>query len=191
MRSLLALLFLAGLTWPAHAAVVHDESGDGDLSSNPAAPTGLVFSVGGNTVTGTVSNLAANPGERDYITFTIPAGRKLVSLNLLAYSPDNLSFAAFNAGATSYIPSAGTDLNFLAGIHPDAGDVGSDLLPLFVSSAVTTNSLPAPELGPGTYCFLIQQTNPVIQSYSLEFVVEEDGVQVDSRTWGAVKALFR
>ena len=32
MRSLLALLFLAGLTWPAHAAVVHDESGDGEHS---------------------------------------------------------------------------------------------------------------------------------------------------------------
>ena len=77
------------------------------------------------------------------------------------------------------------------GIHPDAGDVGSDLLPLFVSSAVTTNSLPAPELGPGTYCFLIQQTNAIVQSYSLEFVLEEDGVQVDSKTWGAVKALFR
>jgi hypothetical protein len=170
---------------------VHDESVDGDLSSNPAAPTALALALGGNTVTGTTSNLPANPGERDYITFTIGPGQKLVDLNLLAYSPNNLSFAAFNAGNTSFIPSGATDPFFLAGIHVSALSVGSDLMPEFVSSAVTTNSLLVAELGPGTYCFMIQQTNAVIQSYSLEFVLEEEGVQNESSTWGKVKGLYR
>lgn len=191
MRRLATLLLVAVLASPAGAAVVHDESGDGDLSSDPAAPTPLVFAVGGNTVIGTTSNLPENPGERDYITFTISVGQKLTALNLLAYAPDNLSFAAFNAGNTSFIPSGATDASFLAGIHVAPADLGNDLMPNFVISAVTTNSLPAAELGPGTYCFMIQQTDAIIQSYSLEFVIVEDGVQNESSSWGRIKALFR
>jgi len=191
MRRLATLLLVAVLASPAGAAVVHDESVDGDLSSDAGAPTALVFAAGGNTVTGTTSNLPADPAERDYITFTIPAGQKLIDLNLLSYSPDNLSFAAFNAGNTSFIPSAATDTSFLAGIHIAGADVGTDLMPNFVSSAVTTNSLLAAELGPGTYCFMIQQTNAIIQSYSLEFVIMEDGVQNESASWGKVKGLYR
>ena len=84
MRRLATLLLVAVLASPAGAAVVHDESVNGDLSSNPAAPTALAFALGGNTITGTTSNLPANPGERDYITFTVGVGQKLVDWNLLS-----------------------------------------------------------------------------------------------------------
>jgi hypothetical protein len=182
-RALFVLLLAMAST--ASAAVVHDEGVNGDLSSNNLAPTPLVFALGGNTVIGTTTS-----GDRDFLTFTIPANQVLNGLNLLVYSPDNLSFAAFNAGATSHIPSGSTNALFLSGIHVEFADLGTDLMPAFVSRAVTTNSLPSPQLGPGTYSFVIQQTNAIIQSYSLEFVVQGI-VPVDSKTWGGIKALYK
>jgi hypothetical protein len=182
----LALLLAA----PAAAVTVHDESIHGDLSTNPAAPTPLPFSSGLNGVIGTCGNIGSPSDIRDYITFTIPAGRKLLALYLNAYTPENLGFAAFNAGSTSFVPSAATDTMFLAGIHPAGNNAGSDILPLFVTDAVTTNSLPAPELGPGTYCFLIQQTSVLTTSYSLEFLID-GAVPAHVSTWGAIKQLYR
>src|SRR5262245_5721441 len=138
------VLALAPLASPAGAATLWNESVDGDISSNVAAPTPFVFALGSNTIVGAVSNLAVNPGERDVITFTIPAGRKLSALNLVAYSPDNLSFLSFNAGPTSFVPSAATNGSFLSGIHASAADIGSNLLLAFDNLSVTVNSLPAP-----------------------------------------------
>jgi hypothetical protein len=79
---------------------------------------------------------------------------------------------------------------FLAGIHVAGAHVGMDIMPEFVCCSVTTNSLPAPELGPGDYCFLMQQTSPILQSYAFEFVITGP-VGVDNTTWGAIKALYR
>lgn len=128
--------------------------------------------------------------DRDYITFSIASNQVLTGLNLVAISPDNLAFAAFNAGTTSFIPGAATIGDFLSGIHLAQAQVGTDLMPLFVSSSVTTNSLSEPSLGPGDYCFMIQQTNAIFQSYTLEFYVQT-AVPTEASTWGGVKALFR
>lgn len=185
--TLVLLLFLA---LPAAAAVVHNEAVDGDLSTDPNFPTPLVFGSGLNGVIGTCGNVGSPADVRDYITFTIPAGRKLLALNLNVYAPDNLGFAAFNSGASSFIPSGATAAMFLAGIHPSGAMMGSDILPQFVCCSVTGNSLPAPELGPGTYCFLIQQTSAITTSYELEFFLD-GAVSAHPSTWGAIKALFR
>lgn len=167
----LAVLVPAALLLPAHAAVVHDESVDGDLSSNAAAPTSLAFSLGSNVVSGTTFSANQPGGDRDFLTFTLGAGQQLASLRLLAYSPDDPGFIAFNAGPTGFVPDASTDANFLAGILISDLEVGADLLPLFVSSAVTTNSLAVPVLDPGTYTLVIQQTSSNLTSYSLDFAV--------------------
>lgn len=190
MKILATLGLLLALASPASAALIHDESVNGDLATDPSGPTLLAFALGGNTVIGTVANSAGAGGDRDFITFTIPAGRALVALNLLVFTPDNLGFAAFNSGATSFIPSAATNGSFLAGIHPGGSNVGSNLMPLFVTSSVTTNSLPAPMLGPGQYSFVIQQTTDLVQSYALEFVLDTE-TPAQTTTWGAIKALFR
>lgn len=191
MKTLATLVLLLALAAPATAAIVHDEAVDGDLSSLAAAPTALLFTPGGNTVTGTVRNSNnVTTGDRDFITFTVPAGNVLTGLNLLAYAPAFLSFAAFNAGVTSFVPGIATDASFLAGIHISGSELGMNLMPLFVGSAVTTNSLAAPQLDPGDYCFVIQQTGTALQSYSLEFVLDGP-VPVDGPTWGAIKALYR
>jgi len=190
MKRFAIAALLVTLAGSAHAAVVWNEGVNGDLSTNPAAPTALVFAIGGNTVTGSVINSAGVGGDRDYIKFTIGAGQTLAGLNLLNWAPNNLGFLAFNAGATSYVPSAVTDPNFLAGIHANSALIGMDLMPFFVSSAVTTNSLATPSLGPGTYCFLVQQTNNILQQYSFEFVIEQS-VPANGTSWGKIKALYR
>ncbi|MEO5618930.1 MAG: hypothetical protein ABIS67_14270 [Candidatus Eisenbacteria bacterium] len=190
MKTLATLVLLIALAAPAGAAVVHDEAVNGDLSSLAASPTALVFLPGGNTVIGTVRYSNNVAGDRDFITFTIAPGNVLIALNLLAYAPSFTSFAAFNAGATSYVPGIATDPNFLAGIHITGGLVGSNLMPEFDTNAVTSNSLAAPQLDPGTYSFVIQQTGTALQSYSLEFVVDGP-VPSQSPSWGAIKSLYR
>ena len=189
--NLIATLSLIILLAPAaYAGVVHNEASDGDLSSDPATPTALVFAAGGNTIIGTVTSAAAASDPRDYITFTIPAAHMLAHLNLLSYSPPGLAFAAFNAGVTSFIPSVATDPLFLSGIHVGGADMGTDLMPLFVSRNVTSNALPLPLLEPGAYCFVIQQANTTVTSYQMEFVVEST-VATRPSTWGTIKNLYK
>jgi hypothetical protein len=181
------VLLLVAVAVPASAATVHDEAVNGDLSTSEAAPTPLAFSVGGNTVIGTTGNVAGV--DRDFITFTLAPGHVLVGLNLLAFAPDNVAFAAFNTGTTSFVPGPLTAASFLAGIHPDASMIGTNLMTEFVCCSVTGNSLPLPELGPGDYCFVIQQTSPITTSYSLDFVVSGP-VPTTPSTWGGIKALY-
>jgi hypothetical protein len=188
MKICAIVLFLVALAAPVSAGIVHDEAVNGDLATDPAAPTTLVFANGGNTIVGTTGNVTGTI-DRDYITFNIPAEHKLIGLNLSLLAPDNIAFASFNAGTTSFIPNVANSPLFLAGIHISAANIG-DLMPQFVCCSVTTNHLPAPELGPGDYCFLIQQTSPILQSYTLEFVIAGP-VAVDNTTWGAIKALYR
>ena len=187
MKTMATLAFVILLTSPLHAAVVHDESSNGDLSTNNAAPTALAFAPGTNTVIGSV---LGGPDTRDYLTFTLPPGHFLMDIHLMAFAPDNLAFASLNTGATSFVPGAGTSSSFLSGIHVSGIHVGTDLLDAFVNESVTTFSLPSPMLGPGTYSFLIQQTTPLTSAYTLDFVVEAP-VPAQAGTWGSIKKLYR
>lgn len=190
MKILATLALTAALAVPAGAAVVHDEAVNGDLSTNPAAPTPLAFAPGGNTIIGSVRNAGTPTDPRDYITFTVPSGQKLLSLNLISYATINISFAAFNSGATSFVPDVTTDPQFLAGIHIDPSLTGTNLMPLFVTNNVTSNALADPWLNAGTYCFLIQQANTTLTPYQLEFVLD-GSVPAGSSTWGSIKRLYR
>lgn len=181
------VLALAAVT-PAHATLVWNESVHGDLSNEASSPTPMVFSVGGNTIQGTVIN--ADNRARDYVSFTVQPGFVLTAINLLEYSADDIGFVAVNDGLTSYIPDYTTQAYFKSGAHIVEPDVGSNLLDLFVTRAVTTNALASPELGPGDYSFLLQQTDPVVTSYALEFVVSAP-LKTENSTWGSIKALYR
>lgn len=187
MKTLAIALFLTALAVPALAGVIWDEGTDGDLSNDAAAPTSIVFATGSSTIKGTV---AGTPLDRDYITFTIDPGKTLTHLWLHTWDPDDLGFTSFNSGATSFIPSGSTNANFLCGLHLDGQDVGTDLMVSFQTRSVTTNALPQPSLGPGTYCWLVQQLGPFIETYEVEFVVEL-GVPTEVTTWGKVKALYQ
>ena len=188
MKLCATILLLVALAVPVSAAN-HNEGIDGDISSDPNAPTLLILAVGSNTVTGTTDNLTGTV-DRDYVTFNVPPGHVLTGLTLISFAPNNLAFASFNAGNTSFVPSGATAASFLAGIHVDGSMVAGNLMTFFVSSSVTGNSLPAPNLGPGDYTFLMQQTSPLTTSYSLDFILE-GSVGTSESTWGGVKALYR
>jgi hypothetical protein len=80
-RTLAAAILGTLLANPASAA--WDEAVDGELSGDPAAPTPIELSNGSNVISGSVSN--GGRDTRDYVTFTLDAGQKLVALNQLAY----------------------------------------------------------------------------------------------------------
>jgi hypothetical protein len=182
---ILLLLFATA----ANAGVVWDESVNGPISPNPATPTLVVFSVGSNYIVGSVTN-AAPTNPRDTITFTIPAGHTLTAIIMHAWGGNNTGFCAINSGNTSIVPSNPTIDFWMAGIHIDANLVDTDLLDPMHSASVTTQNLDASQLDPGDYCFLIQQTSPVLANYSLEFVLEGP-VPTQPTTWGSIKALYR
>lgn len=188
MRVLATGLFFLVLTTSANAAVVWDESVNGNLSTNPDAPTVIAFSSGSNVVNGSCGNIDAQ--ARDYMTFTIPTGSTLTALNLLVYSPDNTGFCAINGGNTSIIPSNPTIGFWLAGIHVDPNFVGTDLFDAMRDASVTLESLPASQVDPGDYTLIIQQTSPLITTYSFEFVMQGP-LPVEASTWGSIKALYR
>lgn len=188
MKLCALVLLLVALAVPVSAAN-HNEAVDGDLSTDPNVPTPLALTLGSNLLTGTTGNIGGII-DRDYITFNVPNGFALTGLTLLTFTPNNLAFAAFNSGTVSFVPSGATALLFLAGIHPDGSMLGTNLMPVFVNSSVTGNSLPVPLLGPGDYCFLIQQTSPLTQEYSLDFILEGT-VGTSETTWGGIKALYR
>ena len=187
MKTLLAALVITALATPAYAVVIHDEGGAGDLSSDPLNPTPVAFAVGSNTIIGSV---VAPSDVRDYITFTIPSDMVVTQINLLQYVPGDRGYSSINAGTTSLIPAGGNVASFLSGVHVDDVDEGTDLLEKFTDESIIPNSLSVAELGPGEYCFLIQQTGPTLTEYTLEFVTEVP-VQIEASTWGRMKSLFR
>jgi hypothetical protein len=171
------LALLLNWTAPALAATTHDETVDGDLSGDPAAPTPVEMLVGTNVVSG---SMAAPDDTRDFLTFTLPEGQQLEALRLLSYEdldiggPGNRGFHAINAGATSFIPDASTADSFLGGAHLDALPTGTDLLPILAAADQAGTGF-TPPLGAGTYSYVIQQTGPELTGYSVEFVISEEG----------------
>lgn len=164
-------LLLIGASATASAAN-WDEATDGDLSTDPNAPTAISFDVGSNIISG---NVQSPDDTRDYITFELAAGQQLDAIILLAYDDiatggdGNRGFYAINAGATSFIPGGGTADDFLGGDHLDP-DIGTDLLPALAAGTLAGSGFDLP-LGEGVYSFLVQQTGPQLTGYSLEFVV--------------------
>jgi hypothetical protein len=173
-RLRLALVAQALLLLVATSALADwDEGVDGDLSTNEAAPTPLALVVGSNVIAGSV----VSPGDvRDYVTFTVGPGQQLTALNQLAYfdipggGPGNRGYHAINAGATSFIPSAGNSSSFLGGNHLDPLPPGTDMLPGLAAAPLAGVGFTVP-LGPGTYSYLVQQTGPQQNGYELELVI--------------------
>ncbi len=86
MKTCAIVVCRAALAVPASAGIIHDESVDGNLRVTTRLRRPLALSWNGNTVIGTTTS-----GNPDYLRFTIGTNQVLSALNLLVYSPDNLS----------------------------------------------------------------------------------------------------
>ncbi len=153
----------------AAAGVVWDESVNGDISNNRAAPSAVTLAAGSNDVLGSVRG---SPSDIDYLTITVPAGDTLAQLVLKSFaSTDTQGFIAIQHGATFTEPPTGTNVGNLLGythFGPGAGNVGADLLPeMAVSAAAQDFTAPLPA---GQYTFWIQQLGAVT-TYDFNMVV--------------------
>ncbi len=156
------------------AGIIHDETVNGDLSSDQNSPTNLgTLFAGSHNVKGTSTGTT----DRDFWTITIPANHLLTSIIIDGLtSTDNQGFFAIRNG-TSF-PSL-TDATQLFGrtlIGGAAGrNPGDDILDNLSqnnspSPGLGTPSNFTPPLGQGTYSFWIQENAGSI-IYDLRFNV--------------------
>ncbi len=173
MTKLLPALMLGLLAHTASAAVVYDESVDGDLSGVFAAPDALPTATGDNTLIGSVGQNggtgATNGSDADYLTITVPAGASLTTITLDAYAANPMntsqSFIGYVNGAAFSGQGAGDiDDNELFGF--------ADLANPNLITAITGQ----PVLGPGDHSFWIQETASTVIDYQFTFTVVPEPV---------------
>lgn len=164
-----SLLVLA-LAFPATAsAAVWDETVDGDISGDRAAPSAAIVALGDNLVQG-----ATGRNDLDYLTFSVPAGLTLEAIILEDYdSLDNKGFMAVQAGGVFTEPPGASEVevgNLLGYVLFGSGEAaqGNDLLPLMAAAdGVMGFTAPLPA---GPYTFWIQQTG-LATTYAMNFRV--------------------
>ena len=162
----LLLAFALGAA-PLLAAVIWDESVDGDLSNIQNMPTIVTPVDASDAVIGTVGG--PNPGEFfDVFTFTVPAGFQLTEINLTSYT-------AAGGNVTS-------GFNVWPGSGGDLDDFALALLSVAVGPPDAGTNLIAPiaPLAAGDYSISLREGTPG-QAYELEFVIP--GLPVELQTF--------
>ena len=164
----LAGLVAAAFAQSAAAVTIWDEGTDGDLSTDPAAPTSVTVAIGTNSVIGSTVGSEAGP-DRDVFTFTVPEGAALTQLLLTSFvSDDDLAALELQAGPEITDPASADEL--LGWLHPSATFVGTDILDDIGQGAGAigfTGPLP-----PGTYTLLMQQGDPEAVAYGFDLIIE-------------------
>lgn len=159
-------LFFLFFVIQGHAAVIHDESLDGDLSGSFSTPSMLNFIAGTNTVSGQAGNNgntgATNGSDADYFSFSIASGFELTSINVDSYSQiggtaGNLSFLGYNE-SSAFNGQGGGDVDGFVLFNATSGEILDD-----VSG---TNAV-----GVGDYAIWIQETGNFLVDYSLSFEI--------------------
>jgi hypothetical protein len=149
------------------ATVFWNESINGDLSDNQAAPNVFALTNGVNSVIGTVGG----GNNQDWLSLTVPPGFQLNSLVLFSYtSTDGQGFTGLQSG-TAFVGSVNSPASYLGYAHfgtaaSNGADLPANIVGLNILPAMGNNGpghvsagaqgFTAP-LGSGTYTFLIQQ----------------------------------
>ena len=172
-RPLICPLILAVGLSAAHAQTAWDETVSGDFSNAGLSPTSVSLQLGSNLVKGATGRIAGVV-DRDYFSFTLPAGWQLDTLTVLpgtgfaGSSP--VGFMGVQAGPQVTVnPTGGSATGLLGWLHYSENDVGTDILGLlgigFGASGFVT-PLPA-----GTYSFWVQDTATGSAPYNFDFSV--------------------
>lgn len=165
------------------ANVAYNESavGSGDLSNTPNAPTSVSFGLGSNQVFGSTGNLGGT--DRDFFTFTVPAGARLVAVEMLRGTTSagngSASFIGIISGNTfgATVPAGVAGAATLLGYHHyTPTEIGTDILD---EIALGNASAPpigfTPPLPAGTYSVWIQETAPGSSvNYGFDFKLVPD-----------------
>ena len=157
----------------AHAATAWDEAASGDLSNSGLTPTPLTLVVGANLVSGATGRVSGVV-DRDYFSFTLPAGHQLDSLTLLpgsnALGGSGLTFIGVQTGAQMTVsPTGGSATGLLGWWHYSTNEIGTDILPLIgqgLGAIGFVDALPA-----GSYTFWVQDTGTGVANYRYELSV--------------------
>lgn len=172
-------LALAALGGAAQAGSVPaagwNEDANGDLSGNHLAPTFISLLEGGvtNVVGKTGRPLAGADVDRDYFTFTVPAGFELSSLTVLAGTVPliNVGFIALMNGSSFTVPPDTQSAEGLLGFALySENDIGMDILPAMAIPALGSSGF-TPPLPAGSYSFWVQETGVGVATYGFGFAV--------------------
>ncbi len=165
-----ALLIVAWLL-PSPAAVaapIYDEAVDGDLSDDRFNPVARVLAPGSNTVSAT-----STAGDLEYLTLTVPGGLELEAIVLDSFvSGNQIAFIAVQEGTIFTVPNTTLDPSELLGwVHFGSGPAaeGTDVLDNMGAGFGAIGFVPP--LPSGDYTFWMQETGPVLTSYTFDFVV--------------------
>ncbi len=175
--SVIAILFtVTSLTF---GSTVYDESVSGDLSNNWAAPTLLSFAPGSNEVLGSlIRPSSTDPGDRDYFSFTVPAGYQIAAINVLDGTMgggSGVSFFGIDSGSSFLdptTPNAPLAASLLGYTLYGANDVGTNILPrLAASNTSTPAAMGFSSLGPGDYSIWVQEGSVGTFPYGFDVVI--------------------
>jgi hypothetical protein len=160
--------------------VLWNESANGDLSNNQAAPNAFTLPLGASTITGSVTGGGVD--NQDWVALTVPSNAALTSIILSSYtSTDAQGFTGFQTGS-SFVGSSGVAGSYTGYTHfgtgasnnggPPTNLVGQNLLPIMADPTQAPGSTGfTPPLGPGTYTSLIQQIGSAPTSYQFTYTL--------------------
>jgi hypothetical protein len=169
IRSVAAAIAMFAAGASIHAATFN-ETINGDLSGNRAAPTTFNLTVGSNDLFATTQG-----GDLDVVTVNVPTGNRLSRLFLRSFTSagfDITAFAGLQSGSTFTVdPNLGDPSMLLGYTHfgTGPGNVGADLLPSMSTAPGAIGF--TPPLSSGPYSVFLQQLGTP-NSYQLDFVVE-------------------
>ena len=164
---------------PQPPANGYDEAVSGDSSDNPNAPLALDLAEGTTRLSATTGG-----GDQEYVTVTVPDGFQLASINVEAYSPNDVAFQGVQEGATFTEPlDNSADVSELLGYTLfGASAEGTDILDNIGNGSNGANFGGQGFEGPlpaGTYTFALQQLG-ADSDYTLAFNVAEAAVVENS-----------
>jgi hypothetical protein len=169
----LAGLLVLAAPAAANAQTAYDEAVSGDLSNLGSSPTAISLGLGSNLVLGTTGR-SGGVIDRDYFTFTLPAGWQLDTITVLpgtqALGISQLSFIGVQAGTQVTVnPTGNSPAGLLGYWHFGENDIGFDILGVMgvaPGALGFQGALPA-----GSYAFWVQDSATGVASYRLDFGV--------------------
>jgi len=175
-----AVVLMLSLAGPARAAVIWDEAINGPFGNFDHQTQLGPFAAGDNEIRGVTGQTSPGVFDRDYFSFSVPAGLGLTGLIVVdatSAGPLGISFIGIGAGTAIRVGPVPTppDASFLLGWrHYSPDDIGSDILGEIGAPTPPMGAagfIP-PLLGPADYAVWIQETAICTTcTYDFDFVL--------------------